>query len=380
MASTSTLPDALIAQLQAAIFERTSNEQFVRTGPLPRWYRTLHPDAEAQTGPIDLGDHFLFLSNFLSEASPFWAGTVDIEQYPTNALGVPYLRSQAWSEEGPRGEEYLLEATALRIPPTETADMQALMLVQPASISHIEHRRVLQEGRSLNLSFQQARQRLRVQRTAFACLLHDADEPLANLADALSLLKHRSPTPDQQRIVSLAQQQVKALRSVLQDAETAHTSARHTAPASIPSLARIVKEVVSNLQDRGPSSRAVALEALPNDRIPVPAESERLQRIVIALIEHGMRRSPADTTVHVRASATQDHATFSVIDSGPPIPEAVQPHLFERNGAPTSSALENDLTLYLARTAVEGWGGRIGYKETEAGPTIWIELPTMRSD
>ncbi|MFO8233047.1 MAG: HAMP domain-containing sensor histidine kinase [Longimonas sp.] len=380
MAPSSTLPDALLAQFRTAIFEQVSDEQFVRIGPLPHWLRTLWPDAETATGPVDLSEHFLFLASFLSEADPFWMGTVDLAQYPTNALGVPYLCSQAWAQEVPQGGEYLLEAVALRIPPSETSDMRALMLMRPASISYAEHRRILQEGRSLNLSFQHANQQLRTQRAAFEGLLHDAEDPLASLTDALLLLQHGSLTPDQQRVVSLAQQQVRALRSTLQEAETAHTPNQQPAPAEIPSLTRIVDEVVAHVQDRVPSPPcSVALKALPDDPAPVPMESERLRRVVIALIEHGMRRSPVDTTVQVQVDATDAHATVHVTDSGPSIPGAVRPHLFERNSAPTSSAPENDLTLYFARITVESSGGRIGYADTDRGPRIWVKLPTMRT-
>ena len=376
MAHSSTLPDALMAQFRTAIFERMSQGKFERKRPIPDWLRTLWPGIEDTTGPVDVGAHFLFLSSFLLDADPFWIGAVDLDQYPKNARGAAYLNSQAWTEEGAQGEEYLLEAVALRIPPSETSDMRAMLLVQPASISYAEHRRVLQEGRSLDLSLQHANQQLRRQRAALEGLIHDVEEPLTDLKDALLLLQHGSLTPSQQRMVTLAQQQVNVLQSTLQEAKPAKTPDKRTAPAEIPSLKRVVQEVVTRVEnDTSPSSCSVALRTLPDASTPVPVESEQLRRVLTTLIEHGMRRSPADATVQVQVACTNEQATVHVIDSGPALSSAVRAHLFERNSHSTASPSEHDLTLYFARIAVESWGGQIGYTGTNTGPSIWFKVP-----
>lgn len=71
---------------------------------------------------------------------------------------------------------------------------------------------------------------------------------------------------------------------------------------------------------------------------------------------------------------------IEIADSGPGIPEALRPHLFEPWSRPGISREGHGLGLYTTRRLVEGAGGRIELADTsELGTTFRIWLPQLDS-
>ena len=96
-----------------------------------------------------------------------------------------------------------------------------------------------------------------------------------------------------------------------------------------------------------------------------------------------MRFTPAGGLVTLSARALPavpsglGSVRVAVADTGPGIPAAEQPRLFERYWqAPRLLRAGSGLGLFIARGIVEAHGGTIGVESTEgAGSTFWFTVP-----
>ncbi|MBI3976968.1 MAG: PAS domain-containing protein [Chloroflexi bacterium] len=118
--------------------------------------------------------------------------------------------------------------------------------------------------------------------------------------------------------------------------------------------------------------------AVPLDLPPVPADPDRLERILTNLLSNALKYSPP--TAEVLVSARQDGAVaeITVADRGVGIAPDDQVHLFERyfraKGTRRTEGL--GLGLYIARLLVEAHGGRIwATSKPGQGSTFSFTLP-----
>lgn len=367
MATSSSLPHRMLATLDIAAFERVEPHRFVCQSPAPTWLENVLP-VPVSTEPITLADHFLFLHSFLERAGALWDGPSDPDEAHT-AFGLSALQSDPWAECDSDGNEYLLEATALR------DNQTAFLLLRPASVDPARHRAVLQEGRSLNLAHQQTRDVLHQYEVVLECLFHDLSGPLANLQDALSLLDEVGDAPDD--LLELSRRSGDELKTALQDAlGDIRTTFQGDNGTTTADLAPLTRELVSDLGPRAAAAnRAIQLDDdLQDASVHVVASPTRLQRVLRSLLEHGLRRTPEGGTVEVSVQHDARTATMEVADEGPTLPEPAAASLFDRAG-PRPLSDTSSLGLYFARIATEAWGGAVGY-HCDPAPTIWLRLPT----
>jgi PAS domain S-box-containing protein len=122
------------------------------------------------------------------------------------------------------------------------------------------------------------------------------------------------------------------------------------------------------------------------DTLPlVDGDPQRLQQVLSNLLGNAVRFTPAGGLVTLSAAVVgEDGATgaaamvrVTVADTGPGIPAADQPRLFERYWqAPRLLRAGSGLGLFIARGIVEAHGGRIGVESTEGeGSRFWFTVP-----
>lgn len=375
--SSASLSPRVLAALDVALFERTGPGQFTRLTPAPAWLEALWPAAAEQRSALAPAERFLFLESFLPEARSLWDGST--EHTSEGPFGGPTLHSDPWTETNEAGEEWFLEAAAL------LKDERPLLLLRPASIDFTEYRDVLQEGRSLNLAYQDTQRALHQREIVIECLLHDLSGPLANLRDALSLLGDQSgstpsnATVPSEDLLQLAREQVHELNDAVQDALTEIDAAFRAEDDTPADLGRLLREVGTALQSRSDAAKTpITLADVPEGPLRVVAAPGRLKRVLRSLLERALRRTPEGTPIRVGVRTQEHSATVAITDGGTPLPEHAVPHLFERFG-PDAPSEYSDLSLYFARVAAESWGGEAGYQNREEGPTVWIRLANADS-
>jgi len=131
--------------------------------------------------------------------------------------------------------------------------------------------------------------------------------------------------------------------------------------------------------DFAPTGLEVGLLVEPN--LPaVEGDAGALRRAIENLLSNAAKYAGASGTVEVRIAAAANRVLVSVSDSGPGIPEAEQPHVFEpffrgqqaRDGQIRGSGLG----LNLVQRIAEAHGGRVVLESvTGKGSRFTIELP-----
>jgi signal transduction histidine kinase len=138
-------------------------------------------------------------------------------------------------------------------------------------------------------------------------------------------------------------------------------------------------------------SRVVELERaadLPQERIAyappdaapvVLGDAERLELVLVNLVENARKYSPPDARIEVRLGATDEAATVSVRDEGVGIPPEEQARIFDRFHRASDvdpGVAGMGLGLYIVQEIVRAHGGRIEVDSTPGqGSTFTVTLP-----
>ena len=95
-------------------------------------------------------------------------------------------------------------------------------------------------------------------------------------------------------------------------------------------LGKLLHETTRRFRERFEESGLAIREQIPEGLPTVFADPNRLQQVLDNLLENAVCYVEAPGTVQVRVEAQQDGVLLSVEDTGPGIPAAALPHLFDR--------------------------------------------------
>ena len=129
---------------------------------------------------------------------------------------------------------------------------------------------------------------------------------------------------------------------------------------------------------RAPAAeRGVNLAAeLPPGRLIASANAEKVQRVLFNLIQNGIRHTPADGSVTVRAYSAGAGVEVEVADSGEGIPAGDGDRVFEAfyRGDAARGEEGAGLGLAVSRAIVEAHGGRIWLEDGSPGTRVHFTL------
>jgi signal transduction histidine kinase len=115
----------------------------------------------------------------------------------------------------------------------------------------------------------------------------------------------------------------------------------------------------------------------------VICDHDRIHQVLANLVGNAAKFTPPGGRITITAAARGDEVHVSVIDTGPGIPEATQPHLFERYWKGDVAANRPGgvgLGLYICRGIVESHGGRIWAESTPGkGAAFTFSIPVAGS-
>jgi PAS domain S-box-containing protein len=154
-------------------------------------------------------------------------------------------------------------------------------------------------------------------------------------------------------------------------------------------LDRLVRAAVERIRIRSGAHRFTV--SIPRSLPAVEADAHRIEQVLYNLLDNAIKYSPDGGRVDVRAIASGDEVTVSVIDEGLGIPADELPSLFERfhrgKGARSRGIGGTGLGLAICRGIVLAHGGRIwaaspalDHRSGEPrGTAIRFTLPLARS-
>ncbi len=148
-------------------------------------------------------------------------------------------------------------------------------------------------------------------------------------------------------------------------------------------LGELAAEMVQRVQVTTQIHRLVLERGAP---APVDADRERIEEVLVSLVDNAIKYSPKGGEIEVRVRAQEGEAVVSVTDHGVGIPRDRQPHIFEPfyeavpPGAPGYRGTVA-LSLYLSKLTVEQHKGRIWFDSEEGkGSTFYFSLPLAKGN
>jgi len=143
-------------------------------------------------------------------------------------------------------------------------------------------------------------------------------------------------------------------------------------------LDQLIGDAVAAMRAPAEARGVVLSTDLPAGEMPARANAEKVQRVLLNLIQNAIRHTPADGSVTVRARIAPGGVEVEVADDGQGIPAAESARVFEAfyRGDEARSEDGAGLGLAISRAIVEAHGGRIWLESGIPGTRVRFTLPS----
>jgi PAS domain S-box-containing protein len=142
-------------------------------------------------------------------------------------------------------------------------------------------------------------------------------------------------------------------------------------------LPEMIGESLQSFAEQAAQHEVSLRAEILNTPLRASCDRDRVLQVLSNLIGNAIKFVPPHGSVSVRAEISAGEARVSVVDTGPGIPTARLPRLFERYyQAQETASLGRGLGLYISRRLVEAQGGTIWAESTPgAGASFIFTLP-----
>jgi two-component system OmpR family sensor kinase len=148
-------------------------------------------------------------------------------------------------------------------------------------------------------------------------------------------------------------------------------------------LTRLAIDTTSDARAASPGHRWT-LE-LPDEPVLVEGDEHRLHQVLANLMSNAAKHTPEGTTVTVAVATAEDPPTVrvSVTDTGPGIPDDLQPALFERfvrgDTARSNGGASTGLGLAIVQAVTIAHGGTVSVTSRPGHTSFVMTLPRLAS-
>lgn len=161
---------------------------------------------------------------------------------------------------------------------------------------------------------------------------HELRTPLTILKGDVEVALHRPRSaPEYQETLEMVNQTADRLTSLVEELFLLARADNHQYPLQLESfnLAELLRQQVTSLLPRA-ASQNITLNLDAPDTLLLVADSAKLTRLFLNLLDNALKYSNPGDTVSVTAVAHNGQARIAIADTGPGIPAEHLPHLFER--------------------------------------------------
>lgn len=150
-------------------------------------------------------------------------------------------------------------------------------------------------------------------------------------------------------------------------------------------VSELLDDVALRFAERASRQGVRIVATQPPSAAPLAAvDVELFERAIANLMDNALKFCPAQGTIRLAAVQSGEHVEVSVCDTGPGIPQADWPHLFDRfyqsrqSVAPATSEGGKGLGLAIVKRIVELHGGEVKVdKAPEGGTRVTLTLPVL---
>jgi NtrC-family two-component system sensor histidine kinase KinB len=202
-------------------------------------------------------------------------------------------------------------------------------------------------------------------------IYHDLRSPLANIVSSLDVLATLLPLENDQALKSLlniairSSERIQRLTNSLLDMRRmeAGQAVTNLQPFSPLSLAREAVETIQSIAETKHQKISIKI----TDDIPdVFVDIEMIRRVLINLLENGIKYTPQDSVIIIGATKKGIFVEMFAQDNGPGIPAADLERIFEKFTRLSQDNIRGfGLGLAYCRLAVEANGGKIWVESNE---------------
>jgi two-component system OmpR family sensor kinase len=237
--------------------------------------------------------------------------------------------------------------------------------------------------RELDAARGEREQMIQAQRDFVADASHELRTPLTSILANLELLEasfaERGADPDEEEIVAGALGSSRRMRRLVADLLLlARADAGRAGPRRLCDLGDIARTAVEEVRPTA-HDHPLRLEAAAG--LEVDGNPDDLHRLVLNLVENGIRHTPTGSTITVLAGRDGNEARLEVFDDGPGLPDGLGDQIFSRfvrgNGpADVSRDSGTGLGLAIVKAVAESHGGRVETRRSATGgASIVIHFP-----
>jgi PAS domain S-box-containing protein len=213
---------------------------------------------------------------------------------------------------------------------------------------------------------------------------HDLRSPLTAILGYVDLLERVGPVNDQQReFIHRVQYSVQSITSLVNDLlELGRIEAGLDIQKEVVPLEGIIRYTLETLGGQISDKNLNLHLNLPMDIPQLRGNPIRLRQMLDNLIGNAIKYTPEGGEISVEAEAQNDQIILRISDTGPGIPPADQPHIFEKfyraSNVPKGVA-GSGLGLAIVKSIVDNHQGRIWVDSLLGqGSTFTVVLPLYR--
>jgi two-component system sensor histidine kinase BaeS len=207
---------------------------------------------------------------------------------------------------------------------------------------------------------------------------HELRTPLTNLQGYLEALRDGVLPPDPATFDSLSEEVDRLSRLAASLDLLTGGEAGRALPADLD-LAVAVRSA-ADLAAPAFARRGIAIEVAAPGPVIVHARVDELAQILSNLLQNAVRYTPAGGSARLELERSGGSAVVRVTNSGPGIPAADLPRVWERFYRVEKSRDRGSggagIGLAIVRRLVEEAGGHVGASSDAAATTFWFALPT----
>ncbi|HET8798669.1 MAG TPA: ATP-binding protein, partial [Thermoanaerobaculia bacterium] len=210
-------------------------------------------------------------------------------------------------------------------------------------------------------------------------VVHELKNPLASIRNANEMIADVTDPADRRRFVYVIEQEVARMERLLSGVrEISMIDARLVREQPRPiDAGALLLQIVEGFRMREGSGVRFDIQ-LADGPLVVEASEDRLTQVFENLLDNAVSFSPPGGAIRVDVTVEGPSIEIRIADTGPGIPDANLPRIFDRfftQRPEPSRTGHTGLGLAIVKAIVEGYGGAIEAANGERGAVFTVRLP-----